>query len=367
MSNYKYDYLIVGAGFYGAVCAYELTKRGHSCLVIDSRNHIGGNCYTENRDGIEVHVYGPHIFHTSNEEVWNWINQFVSFNNFRLTPVANYKGEIYSLPFSMWTFSQLWGVTNPFQAKSIIEAQSSHIENPSNLEEQAIKLVGTDVYEKLIKGYTTKQWRKDPKELPKEIIKRLPVRFTYDNNYFNDKYQGIPIGGYSQIFEKLLQGIDVKLETDYLSDKTYWDTKAEKVIYTGPIDRYYDYRFGFLEYKSTQFNHCVKQEENVQGTPVMNYTDIDVKYTRIIEHKYFDYKDVPCSWITYETPTEYIPDKTEPLYPVNDTENTLKYNKYKELADQEKNLIFGGRLAEYRYYDMHQVIESALNKINTLV
>ena len=261
----------------------------------------------------------------------------------------------------MWTFSQLWGVTNPFQAKSIIEAQSSHIENPSNLEEQAIKLVGTDVYEKLIKGYTTKQWRKDPKELPKEIIKRLPVRFTYDNNYFNDKYQGIPIGGYSQIFEKLLQGIDVKLETDYLSDKTYWDTKAEKVIYTGPIDRYYDYRFGFLEYKSTQFNHCVKQEENVQGTPVMNYTDIDVKYTRIIEHKYFDYKDVPCSWITYETPTEYIPDKTEPLYPVNDTENTLKYNKYKELADQEKNLIFGGRLAEYRYYDMHQVIESALN------
>jgi UDP-galactopyranose mutase len=366
MENRSIDYLIVGAGFYGAICAYELTRKGHKCLVLDKRSHIGGNCYTSNKDGINVHEYGPHIFHTSNEEVWKWINQFVEFNNFILSPVANYKDEIYSLPFNMWTFSKLWGITNPFQAKDIIRNQSKHIGTPRNLEEQAIKLVGTDVYEKLIKGYTTKQWKKDPKELPKEIIKRLPVRFTYDSNYFNDKYQGIPIGGYTQIFEKLLKKVEVKLETDYLENKEYWNTQATKVIYTGPIDRYYNYQFGFLEYKSTEFIHFLKQEENVQGTALMNFTDVNVKQTRIIEHKHFEKTELPHSWITYEIPTEYIPEKIEPLYPVNDKENTEKYLQYKNLADQEKNIIFGGRLAEYKYYDMHQVIESALNKVKEI-
>jgi UDP-galactopyranose mutase len=366
MENRSIDYLIVGAGFYGAICAYELTRKGHKCLVLDKRSHIGGNCYTSNKDGINVHEYGPHIFHTSNEEVWKWINQFVEFNNFILSPVANYKDEIYSLPFNMWTFSKLWGITNPFQAKDIIRDQSKHIGTPRNLEEQAIKLVGTDVYEKLIKGYTTKQWKKDPKELPKEIIKRLPVRFTYDSNYFNDKYQGIPIGGYTQIFKKLLKKVEVKLETDYLENKEYWNTQATKIIYTGPIDRYYDYQFGFLEYKSTEFIHFLRQEENVQGTALMNFTDVNVKQTRIIEHKHFEKTELPHSWITYETPTEYIPEKIEPLYPVNDKENTEKYLQYKNLADQEKNIIFGGRLAEYKYYDMHQVIESALNKVKEI-
>lgn len=361
-----YDYIIVGSGFYGSICAYELNKKGYKVFVIDSRNHIGGNCYTSNRDGINIHDYGPHIFHTSNEEVWKWINQFVEFNNFTLRPVANYQGEIYSLPFNMWTFNQLWGITNPFQAKSIIQSQSQHIKEPTNLEEQAIKLVGTDIYEKLIKGYTIKQWKKDPKELPKEIIKRLPVRFTYDNNYFNDKYQGIPIGGYTQIFEKLLEGIEVKLEVDYLKEKEYWDSQADKIIYTGPIDRFYNYRFGYLEYKSTEFNHYLRQEENVQGTAMMNFTDINVNQTRIIEHKHFENTESPYSWITYETPTEYIPEKTEPLYPVNDEKNNLKYSQYKELASQEKNIILGGRLAEYKYYDMHQVIESALNFVNNI-
>jgi UDP-galactopyranose mutase len=260
----------------------------------------------------------------------------------------------------------LWGVTNPFQAKEIIKQQSKHIGEPTNLEEQAIKLVGTDVYEKLIKGYTTKQWRKDPKELPKEIIKRLPVRFTYDNNYFNDKYQGIPIGGYTQIFEKLLEGIEIKLNIDYLKEKKYWDSQANKIIYTGPIDRLYNYKFGFLEYKSTKFDHYLKKEENVQGTVMMNFTDTNVNQTRIIEHKHFENVESPYSWITYETPTEYIPEKTEPLYPVNDEENNFKYSQYKELASQEKNIILGGRLAEYKYYDMHQVIESALNFVTQI-
>jgi len=362
-----YNYLIVGAGFYGAICAHELTKAGKTCLVLDKRNHIGGNCYTENRDGINVHVYGPHIFHTSNEYVWNWINQFTEFNNFKLTPVANYKGEIYSLPFNMWTFSKLWNIADPSEAKKIIQQQGSFIGEPKNLEEQAIKLVGVDVYEKLIKGYTTKQWRKDPKELPKEIIKRLPVRFTYDNNYFNDKYQGIPIGGYTQIFEKMLAGIEVKLDTDYLKDKQHWDAQADIVIYTGPIDTYYNYQFGSLEYKTTQFKHSFVKEDNVQGTPVMNFTDINVTQTRIIEHKHFEAVDLPHSWITYETPIEYVPERTEPMYPVNDQINNEKYLKYKQLADLEKSVLFGGRLAEYKYYDMHQVIESALSTIKTLI
>jgi UDP-galactopyranose mutase len=355
-----YDYLIVGAGFFGSICAYELNKKGYKVLLIESRDHIGGNCYTENKDDINIHVYGPHIFHTSNEEVWDWINQFTKFNNFTLRPVANYKGQIYSLPFNMWTFSQLWNIIHPDQAQRIIKEQSSHITEPSNLEEQAIKLVGIDVYEKLIKGYTTKQWRKDPKDLPKEIIKRLPVRFTYDNNYFNDKYQGIPIGGYTQIFEKLLNGIEVRLGVDYFKDEL---PKHNKAIYTGPIDRFFNYKFGELEYKTTKFEHKKINDDNYQGIAMMNYTDIDVKFTRVIEHKHFENSNSPSTWVTWEYPTEYKASETEPYYPVNDNENNIKYQKYKELINQEKNIMFGGRLAEYKYYDMHQVIESALNFI----
>jgi UDP-galactopyranose mutase len=358
-----YDYLIVGAGFYGSICAHELTKKGYKVCVIDNRNHIGGNCYTENKDGINVHQYGAHIFHTSNEEVWNWINQFAKFNNYINSPVANYKGQLYSLPFNMWTFNELWKIKTPQEAKDIIEKQSKHIIEPTNLEEQAIKLVGKDIYEKLIKGYTEKQWRKPCNQLPKEIIKRLPIRFTFNNNYFNDKYQGIPIGGYTQIFEKLLEGIDIKLNTDYFKDIL---PEHNKVIYTGPIDKFYNYKFGELEYKTTKFEHQKLDIDNFQGSAVVNYTDIEIPYTRIIEHKHFEFGNTDTTWITYEYPVEYNAKTTEPYYPVNDLENNEKYNLYKNLADLEKNVIFGGRLAEYKYYDMHQVIESSLNFIKTI-
>lgn len=355
----KYDYLIVGAGFFGSICANELTKKGYKVCVIDNRLHIGGNCYTKDQSGIQVHEYGPHIFHTSNERVWEWINQYVEFNDFNLRPVANYKGEIFSLPFNMWTFSKLWGIKHPSEAKAIIEEQSKHIKDPKNLEEQAIKLVGKDVYEKLIKGYTTKQWKKSPKKLPKEIIKRLPVRFTYENNYFNDKYQGIPKGGYTQIFEKLLEGIDVILETDYFEDEL---PEHSNVIYTGPIDKFFNYKFGELEYKTTVFDHHVLEgTSNYQGTAMMNFTDVNVPYTRIIEHKHFDPVDTYHTVVTYEYPEDYKADKTEPYYPVNDPENNAKYLKYKKESEKLDNIFFGGRLAEYKYYDMHQVIESALN------
>jgi UDP-galactopyranose mutase len=360
----KYDYLIVGSGFFGSICDHELTKSGKKVLVIDSRNHIGGNCHTETKDNINVHTYGPHIFHTSNKKVWDWINQFVEFNNFRLSPVANYKGELYSLPFSMWTFNKLWGVNSPQQAKHIIDDQSKDIGEPRNLEEQAIKLVGRDVYEKLIKGYTTKQWRKDPKELPKEIIKRLPVRFTYDNNYFNDTYQGIPIGGYSQIFEKLLEGIDVKLNMDYFTDKL---PEHDKVIYTGPIDRFFNYKYGELEYKTTKFNHRHLDTNNFQGTALMNFTEEDIQHTRIIEHKHFENVQTNTTWVTWEYPTEYVVGQTEPYYPVNDLHNNKKYEMYKLETEKLDNIYFGGRLAEYKYYDMHQVIESALNFVKTKI
>lgn len=360
----KYDYLIVGAGFYGAICANELSKRGKKVLVIDSRSHIGGNCYTSDRDGISVHDYGPHIFHTSDEEVWNWIRQFAEFNTFTLRPVANYKGEIYSLPFSMWTFSKLWRISSPEEAKAIIESQGREIGDPKNLEEQAIKLVGKDIYEKLIKGYTEKQWRKPADQLPKEIIKRLPVRFSYDNNYFNDRYQGIPIGGYTKIFERLLDGIEVRLETDFFSSDL---PEREKTIYTGPIDRFYGYRFGNLEYKTLEFDHQRKEVANFQGTAMMNFTDSETPYTRIVEHKHFEPEvESDCTHITYEYPVEYVAGETDPYYPVNDSENNERYSRYKELADSEEHVIFGGRLAEYRYYDMHQVIKSALDRCKTL-
>jgi len=361
-----YDYLIVGSGFFGSICARELTDAGFKCLVIESRNHIGGNCYTEKQDNINIHTYGPHIFHTSDDDVWKWINKYVKFNDFKFTPVANYKNEIYSLPFNMWTFAKLWKITLPDEAKKIIKSQGKHIQEPKNLEEQAIKFVGVDVYEKLIKGYTTKQWRKDPKELPKEIIKRLPVRFTYDNNYFNDKYQGIPIGGYTQIFEKLLDGIEVRLGVDYFKNKTELDSVSKRIIYTGPIDKFYDYKFGELEYKTTKFELDRIPTENFQGTAVMNFTDLKISYTRIIEHKHFENSDSPVTWVTYEYPIEYIPNKTEPYYPVNDNDNNLKYEKYKELSKSQNKVIFGGRLANYKYYDMHQVIKLALTTVNEL-
>ena len=356
----EYDYLIIGSGLFGSICAYELSKSGSRCLVLEKRNHIGGNCYTEKKDNINIHVYGPHIFHTSNEEVWNWINQFVKFNNFILNPIANYKGEIYSLPFNMLTFSKLWNISSPKEAKKIIKDQSSHIKNPKNLEEQAIKLVGEDVFFKLIKGYTEKQWKKPCSELPKEIIQRLPVRFTYNNNYFNDKYQGIPIGGYSQIFEKLLENVEVKLNVDYLSDKEHWNSKAKNIIYTGPIDAFFDYCHGELEYKTTKFKHKKIKTENYQGVAVMNYTEFEVPYTRTIEHRHFENSESNVSWVTWEYPEDYNRNK-EPYYPVNDEKNNNIYQMYKDLTNQMPNFYFGGRLAEYKYYDMHKVIESALN------
>lgn len=362
-----YDYIIVGSGFFGSICANELNKINKKILVIESRNHIGGNCYTEKRNGINVHMYGPHIFHTSNKVVWEWINQFVKFNDFVLRPVANYKNEIYSLPFNMWTFSKLWNIWSPEQAKKIIKEQSQIINgDPKNLEEQSIKLVGKDVYDKLIKGYTEKQWRKPCNELPSDIIKRLPVRFTYDNNYFNDVYQGIPIGGYTQIFEKLLDGIDVKLNTDYLTDKEYWNSITNNVIYTGPIDRYYDYCFGNLEYKTQIFNHKYIDEEYYQGTAMMNYTNNEIPYTRTVEHKMFDNVVCDGTWVTWEYPVEYIPNKTDPLYPVNDEENNKKYLKYKKLSENEK-VMFGGRLAEYKYYDMDDVIISSIDFVKKII
>ena len=362
----KYDFIIVGSGFYGSICARELTNAGYKCVVLEKRDHIGGNCYTELKDDINIHRYGPHIFHTSNEKIWRWINQYVRFNDFTLRPVANYKGEIYSLPFNMWTFSKLWNITHPKQAKEIIKNQGQHIIEPLNLEEQAIKFVGTDVYDKLIKGYTAKQWKKDPKDLPKEIIKRLPVRFTYDNNYFNDRYQGIPIGGYTQIFDKLLNGIEVRLNADFLSDKDYWLNQGKKIIYTGPIDRFFDYCYGGLEYKTTRFEHKLMDTDNYQGTALMTFTDIETPYTRIIEHKHFDYVENNKTWISWEYPNDYKPEVTEPYYPVNDIINNEKYSNYKKLAEEQPNMYFGGRLAEYKYYDMHQVIESALNMVDLI-
>jgi len=358
-----FDYVIVGAGFFGSICAHELTKRGKRVVVLEKRSHIGGNVYTENRDGINVHVYGPHVFHTSDEEIWNWINQFVSFNNYRVQTVAMYKGEAFSLPFSMWTFSKLWGISTPEQARSIIRSQNDILGEPKNLEEQAIQLVGREVYEKFIKGYTEKQWRKPAKDLPAAIIRRLPVRFTYDNNYFFDTYQGVPIGGYTQIFKKLLNSVDVRLNTDYLQNKDFWD-KQGKVIYTGPIDQLFDYEFGVLEYKTVEFDHQHLQVENFQGSAVVNYTEREVPYTRIVEHKHFESTQSPTTWITYETPVDYTPQQ-EAMYPVNDQANNALYASYKAKA-QESGILLGGRLAEYKYYDMHQVIRSALDFVSKL-
>lgn len=358
-----YDYLIAGAGLYGSVFAYEATKRGKKCLVVDRRNHIGGNIYCEQKDGINIHKYGAHIFHTSNKKVWDFVNQFTEFNNYINSPVANYNGEIYNLPFNMNTFSKMWGISTPQQAEAIINKQKQAINHePQNLEEQAISLVGTDIYTKLIKGYTEKQWGRKCTELPAFIIKRLPVRYTYDNNYFNDRYQGIPIGGYNKIIEKMLECIDVELNCDYniCFDK---DQKiAEKVIYTGAIDEYFNYQLGHLEYRGLKFETERLEQENYQGVAVMNFTDSKTPYTRIIEHKHFEFGKQLVTYITKEYPQDWKLGE-EAYYPVNDDKNQQLYAKYKELAEKEKNVIFGGRLGEYKYYDMDKVIESALNLV----
>jgi UDP-galactopyranose mutase len=358
-----YDYLIVGAGLFGATFAYLANKAGKKCLVIDRRDHIGGNTYCKNDDGINVHVYGAHIFHTNDKPIWDFVNSFTEFNRYTNSPLANYKGKLYNLPFNMNTFYQLWGVTTPGEAQNKIEEQISKlgIKEPRNLEEQALTLIGTDIYEKLIKGYTEKQWGRKATELPAFIIKRLPVRFTFDNNYFNDKYQGIPIGGYNAISEKLLEGSDVKLKVDFFEDRGHFNNVAKKIMYTGALDEYYDYRFDELEYRSLRFDHKRLEIPNYQGNAVVNYTEAEVPYTRIIEHKHFEFGKQPHTVITYEYPDEWHCGK-EQYYPVNDDENTKRFRQYQALADEEKNILFGGRLAEYRYYDMHQVIGSAFVK-----
>lgn len=358
----KYDYLVVGAGLFGSIFAYEANKRGKKCLVIDKRNHIGGNIYCENIEGINVHKYGAHIFHTSNKEVWDYVNSFVEFNRYTNCPVANYKGELFNLPFNMNTFYQLWKVKTPKEAVAKIEEQvkEANITDPRNLEEQAIKLVGKDIYEKLIKGYTEKQWGKRATELPSFIIKRLPVRLTFDNNYFNDTYQGIPIGGYNKIIEKMLDGIEVQLETDFFENREEFEQLSNKIVFTGMIDEFYNYQFGTLEYRSLKFEHETLNEENYQGNAVVNYTEFEIPYTRIIEHKHFEYGNQEKTVITREYPATWQKGD-EPYYPINDDLNNAIYAKYKSLADKEENIIFGGRLAQYKYYDMHHVIEEALN------
>ena len=365
----KYDFLIVGAGLYGCVFARQAADAGKKVLVIEKRPHIAGNIYTEKVNGINVHKYGAHIFHTNNEEVWNYVNRFASFNNFINSPIANFKGELYSLPFNMNTFSQMWGINDPEEAKAKIEEQRKEIgsEEPKNLEEQAISLVGRDIYEKLIKGYTEKQWGRDCTDLPAFIIKRIPVRFTFDNNYFNAAYQGVPIGGYTKLAEKLLEEIEVRLNTDYLKNKPEFDTIADKIIYTGPIDAFYDYKFGTLGYRSLRFETEPLDIDDYQKNAVVNYTDRETPYTRIIEHKWFEFgkdekgEDIPGTVITREYPADWkVGD--EAYYPINDEANNTLYQKYRELADKEEKVVFGGRLGEYKYYDMDAVIDAALNK-----
>jgi UDP-galactopyranose mutase len=355
-----YDYLIVGCGLFGTTFARFAADCGKTCLIIDKRDHTGGNCYTEKVEGINVHKYGPHIFHTSNKVVWDFVNRFAEFNNFILSPKGNYKGKLYSLPFNMNTFYEMWGVTTPDEAKDMIKQQRFE-GTPKNLEEQALSLVGKDIYETLIKGYTTKQWGKDPKELPTFIIKRLPLRFIFDNNYFNDCHQGIPIGGYTQMFEKMLDGIEVRLNTDYLSNREYFDSIADKVVYTGCIDEFFDYKYGELEYRSLEFSHEVLDTDNYQGLAQLNYCDTDVSYTRIIEHKHFEKSDSEKTVITKEYPKQYEKGFT-PYYPINNEVNQSIYKKYREESKSLTNFIFGGRLSEYKYMDMHVVIESSMNK-----
>ena len=358
----NYDYLVVGSGLFGSIFAYEANKRGKKCLVIDKRSHVGGNIYTENVEGINVHKYGAHIFHTSNREVWEYINQFAEFNRYTNSPVARYKDELYNMPFNMNTFNKLWGVVTPKEAQEKIEEEKrqANITEPKNLEEQAISLVGKTIYEKLVKGYTEKQWGRKCSELPNFIIKRLPVRFIYDNNYFNDIYQGIPIGGYTGIIEKMLDGIEVRLNCDFFENREELENIAEKIIFTGQIDKYYNYCFGELEYRSLRFETETLNEQNYQGNAVVNYTEYEIPYTRIIEHKHFEFDSTsPKTIITREYPDTWNKEK-EPYYPINNDKNNDLYSRYRELADKDKKVIFGGRLGQYKYYDMDKVIIEVL-------
>lgn len=360
-----YDYLIVGSGLYGSVFAYEMNKKGKKCLVVDKRDHIGGNVFTENIEGINVHKYGAHIFHTGNKFIWNYINQFADFNNFVNSPLAYYKGKLYNLPFNMNTFYQLWGCRTPNEARAIIEQQREsykHIKEPRNLEQQALKLAGKDIYEKLIKGYTEKQWGRSADKIPAFIIKRIPFRFNFDNNYFNDPYQGIPIGGYTNIIKKLLRDIKVLTKVDYLKNQYELNGKAKNIVFTGKIDEFFNYKFGALEYRSLHFESKLLKTENYQGNAVINYTDKKIPYTRIIEHKHFEFGIQKNTYITTEYPHEFSKNN-EPYYPINDRDNQNRYEKYKSFSRQSKNVIFGGRLAEYKYYDMHNVIEASLKKV----
>ncbi|MCM1054524.1 MAG: UDP-galactopyranose mutase [Bacteroides sp.] len=361
-----YDYLIVGAGMFGSVFAHEMNSKGKKCLVIDKRAHIGGNCYTERIEGINVHKYGAHIFHTTDKEIWEYVNQFTEFNGYINSPLAVYGNELYNLPFNMNTFAKMWGVKTPDEAKKIIKNQIAalNIAEPKNLEEQALSLVGTDVYEKLVKGYTEKQWGRKCSELPTFIIKRLPLRFTFNNNYFNDRYQGIPNGGYTQLFEKLLDGVEIKLNTDY---KDVRDEKiAEKIIYTGCIDEFFDHCLGALEYRSVRFENETLNTENYQGNAVINYTSAEIPYTRIIEHKHFEYGTQPKTVISREYSEEWRPG-SEPYYPVNDQKNNMLFEQYQELARSRPDVIFGGRLGQYKYYDMDKVVRAALDTVNTIL
>ena len=358
-----YDYLIVGAGLFGSICARELTNAGKKVLVIDKRDHIGGNCYTSKVGGINVHVYGPHIFHTNNKQVWDYINKYAEFNHFTLRPKVKYKSNMYSFPINLMTLHQVYGVTTPQQAESILELERIECKNPKNLEDWILSQVGEKIYERFIKGYTTKQWGRSPKELPASIIKRLPIRLTYDDNYFNDRYQGIPIGGYTQIFEKLLDGIEVKLNIDYLQDKENLDNLAHKIIYTGPIDKFYGYAYGNLDYRSLRFESEYIDIPDYQGNAIINYNEEEIPYTRIVEHKHFEFGTQDHTIITREYPST----EGEPYYPINDIKNNKKYDLYKKLMIQEEKHIFGGRLADYKYYDMHQVIASALHQVKLLL
>ena len=369
-----YDYLIVGAGLFGATVARQLSDAGKKVIVIEKRDHIGGNIYTERIEGINVHKYGAHIFHTNLDKVWAYVQRFAEFNRYTNSPIANYKGELYSLPFNMYTFNRMWGVTTPEEAADIIEQQrkAAKLAEPSNLEEQAISLVGTDIYTKLIKGYTEKQWGRECKDLPAFIIKRLPVRYTFDNNYFNARYQGIPIGGYTKMVAKMLEGIEVKVSTDYLENRQKWDSTAKRVVFTGPIDAFFNYSLGNLQYRSICFETEILNKSNYQGNAVVNYTDSDTPWTRIIEHKWFEFgkdeegKEIPKTVISREYSSEWNPGD-EPYYPVNDAKNETLDKRYQGLAKQQVNVIFGGRLGEYKYYDMDQVIYSALNKSKELL
>ncbi len=363
----KYDYLIVGSGLFGSIIAHEMTKKGKRCIVIEKRSHIGGNVYTQNTENINIHRYGAHIFHTDNKNVWDYINRFAEFNRYTNSPVANYKGELYNLPFNMNTFHQMWGVKTPEEAKAKIEEQKRefHIENPKNLEEQAISLIGKDIYEKLIKGYTEKQWGRKCRDLPAFIIRRLPVRYTFDNNYFNDLYQGIPIGGYTQIIERMLEGVEVRLDTDFFDDRQMWTDAADKIIFTGMIDEYFDYCYGELEYRGLDFEFETLDCENYQGNAVINYTDSETPYTRIIEHKHFEANVSERTVITKEYPKAWKKGE-EAYYPINDERNAELYAKYRKLAEREGNVIFGGRLGTYQYLDMWQVIDEALKLADKL-